>query len=150
MFISPAYAQTGGAPGGFGLVELFPFILIFVIMYFLIIRPQQKRAKEHREMLSKLRRGDEVLTQGGILGKITRVKESDEEVEVEIGYTGTERVRARVMKQTISMVISKTEPAGKAGGETKAVKRERELSSTKKDKDQSAANDDDTSSSDDK
>jgi preprotein translocase subunit YajC len=107
MFISPAYAQTpGGDPlGGFG--SFIPLILIFVIFYFFLIRPQQKRAKEHRQMLEALRRGDQVVTQGGIMGKITRVKDGEDEVEVEIA----DGVRVRVVRQTIANVVSKTEPA---------------------------------------
>ena len=81
-------------------------ILIFVIMYFLLIRPQQKRAKEHKAMVEALRRGDQVLTQGGIIGKVSKVKE-DGEIEVEIA----EGVRVRVMRATIAQVMSKSEPA---------------------------------------
>lgn len=88
-------------------VQFVPLILIFVIMYFLLIRPQQKRAKDHAAMVQALRRGDQVITQGGILGKISRVKEGEREVEVEIA----EGVRIRVLRQTIAEVISKTEPA---------------------------------------
>ena len=105
MFITPAYAQTASDPlGGFG--SFIPLILIFVIFYFFLIRPQQKRAKDHKAMLAQLRRGDQVLTQGGILGKVTRVKDEDE-VEVEIA----DGVRVKVVKSTISAVLSKTEPA---------------------------------------
>ena len=106
MFVSPAYAQDAG--GAAGLVSIIPFILIFVIMYFLLIRPQQKKMKEHQAMVSALRRGDQVVTQGGIIGKVVKVKE-DGEAEVEIA----EGVKVRVLKQTIANVISKTEPAGK-------------------------------------
>ena len=95
-----------GAAGG--LISIVPFILIFVIMYFLLIRPQQKKVKEHAAMVEALRRGDQVVTQGGIVGKISKVKE-DGEVEVEIA----EGVRVRVLKQTIATVMSKTEPAAK-------------------------------------
>ncbi|MBN2760920.1 MAG: preprotein translocase subunit YajC [Rhodobacteraceae bacterium] len=106
MFVTPAYAQDAGAAGG--LISIIPFVLIFVIMYFLLIRPQQKKLKEHQNMVSNLRRGDQIVTQGGIVGKISKVKE-DGEVEVEIA----EGVRVRVIKQTIASVISKTEPAAK-------------------------------------
>ena len=107
MFITPAFAQTaGGAAGAGSLVSsLVPFVLIFGIMWFLLIRPQQKKVKEHRAMVEALRRGDQVLTAGGIVGKVSKVKE-DGEVEVEIA----EGVRVRVVKQTISAVVSKTEP----------------------------------------
>jgi preprotein translocase subunit YajC len=106
MFVTPAYAQDAGAAGG--LISIIPFVLIFVIMYFLLIRPQQKKLKEHQNMVANLRRGDQIVTQGGVVGKISKVKE-DGEVEVEIA----EGVRVRVIKQTIASVISKTEPAAK-------------------------------------
>ena len=85
-----------------------PIILIFVIMYFLLIRPQQKKIKEHKNMVDNLRRGDQVLTQGGIIGKITKVKEG-EEIEVELA----KEVRVSVIRSTIVNVLSKTEPAKK-------------------------------------
>lgn len=105
MFITPAHAQAaGGDPlGGFG--SFIPLILIFVIFYFFLIRPQQKRAKEHRAMLEALRRGDEVITQGGLYGKILKVK--DDEVEVQLA----ENVKVRAVWGTIASVVSKTEPA---------------------------------------
>ena len=106
MFVTPAYAQDAGAAGG--LISIIPFILIFVIMYFLLIRPQQKKMKEHQAMVAGLRRGDQVVTQGGIIGKVVKVKE-DGEAEVEIA----EGVKVRVLKATIANVISKTEPAAK-------------------------------------
>jgi len=106
MFVTPAYAQDAGAAGG--LISIIPFILIFVIMYFLLIRPQQKKMKEHAAMVSALRRGDQVVTQGGIIGKVVKVKE-DGEIEVEIA----DSVKVRVIKSTVANVISKTEPAGK-------------------------------------
>lgn len=105
MWISPAYAQDAG--GGGGLMTFLPLILIFVVFYFLLIRPQQKKAKEHKAMVEALRRGDQVLTQGGIYGKITKVKDGEEDVEVEIAKD----VRIRVLRSTIGQVISKTEPA---------------------------------------
>ncbi|MCC5999608.1 MAG: preprotein translocase subunit YajC [Pararhodobacter sp.] len=105
MFVSPAYAQSAGdAPSLIS--TLIPFILIFAIMWFLLIRPQQKKMKEHRAMVEALRRGDQVVTAGGMIGKVTKVKE-DGEVEVEIA----DGVKVRVVKQTITAVTSKTEPA---------------------------------------
>jgi preprotein translocase subunit YajC len=86
--------------------QFVPLILIFVIMYFLLIRPQQKKVKEHQAMISALRRGDEVVTAGGLIGKITKVKD-DAEVEVEL-VTG---MKVRVVRATIAQVRSKTEPA---------------------------------------
>ena len=91
-----------------GLESFIPIILIFVIMYFLLIRPQQKKIKEHKNMVDNLRRGDKVLTQGGIIGKITKVKEG-EEIEVEL----TKDVKVSVIRSTIVNVLSKTEPAKK-------------------------------------
>ena len=85
-----------------------PFILaLFAIMYFLLIRPQQKKLKDHQALITALRRGDMVVTAGGILGKVTKVKDDGTEVEVEIA-TG---VNVRVLKSTITTVLSKTEPA---------------------------------------
>ena len=105
MLVTPAYAQD--AVGGAGAFASFiPLILIFAIMWFLLIRPQQKKLKEHRGMVEALRRGDQVVTQGGVVGKITKVKE-DGEVEVEIA----QGVKVRVIKSTIANVLSKTEPA---------------------------------------
>ena len=90
------------------LLAQLPFILaLFAIMYFLLIRPQQKKLKDHQALIAALRRGDMVVTAGGILGKVTKVKDDGNEVEVEIA-TG---VNVRVVKSTISSVISKTEPA---------------------------------------
>lgn len=88
------------------IAQFLPLILIFAIMYFLLIRPQQKKVKEHQAMVSAVRRGDQVITQGGLMGKVTKVKD-DNEVEVEIA-TG---VNVRVVKSTIATVVSKTEPA---------------------------------------
>ncbi|MDR6264315.1 MULTISPECIES: preprotein translocase subunit YajC [Rhodobacterales] len=104
MFASPAYAQAmGGGLGGIG--GFVPLILIFGIMYFLMIRPQQKKLKEHRAMVDALRKGDQIVTAGGLIGKVTKVKE-DNEVEVELA-TG---VKVRVVQSTIQTVLSKTEP----------------------------------------
>ena len=91
-----------------GLESFIPIILIFLIMYFLLIRPQQKKIKEHKNMVDNLRRGDQVLTQGGIIGKITKVKEG-EEIEVELAKD----VKVSVIRSTIVNVLSKTEPAKK-------------------------------------
>lgn len=107
MFVTPAFAQTAGAPGaGSAIAQFVPLILIFAIMYFLLIRPQQKKAKEHRAMVEALRRGDQVVTAGGIVGKVIKVQE-DGMVEVEIA----EGVKVKVMKHTIGTVLNKTEPA---------------------------------------
>ncbi|KAB2883599.1 MAG: preprotein translocase subunit YajC [Albidovulum sp.] len=112
MLITPAYAQAAGGAGGAGaMVQFLPLILIFLIMYFLMIRPQQKKMKEHRAMVEALRRGDQVVTQGGIIGKVSRVKEGENEIEVEIA----DGVKVRVVRSTVSQVLSKTEPAANAG-----------------------------------
>ena len=112
MLITPAYAQAAGGAGGAGaIVQFLPLILIFLIMYFLMIRPQQKKMKEHRAMVEALRRGDQVVTQGGIIGKVIRVKEGENEIEVEIA----DGVKVRVVRSTVSQVLSKTEPAANAG-----------------------------------
>ncbi|MEQ8923542.1 MAG: preprotein translocase subunit YajC [Roseovarius confluentis] len=105
MFVTPAYAQAAGGAGG-AFASFLPLILIFLIMYFLLIRPQQKKVKEHQAMVEALRRGDQVVTAGGLVGKVTKVRD-DGEVEVEIA-TG---VNVRVVKHTITQVRSKTEPA---------------------------------------
>ncbi len=107
MFITPAYAQAaGGTPGGFDFVSLLPLVLIFVVFWFLLIRPQQKKVKQHREMIAAIRRGDRVLTGGGIIGTVTKVH-GDGELQVEIA----EGVRVKVARSTISEVLAKTEPA---------------------------------------
>ncbi len=89
-----------------GIQQFVPLILIFGIMYFLLIRPQQKKMKEHQNMVSSLRRGDQVVTQGGLIGKVVKVKENNE-IEVEL----SEGVKVRVVQSTIAQVLSKTEPA---------------------------------------
>lgn len=105
MFITPAFAQ--GAPGGDGgmLMSLLPFILIFVIMYFLILRPQQKRAKAHQEMIKSVRRGDTVVTNGGLIGKVTKVID-DDQIEIEIA----DDIRIRQMRAMLADVRAKGEP----------------------------------------
>jgi preprotein translocase subunit YajC len=105
MFISPAYAQDAGAGGLGGIEALLPLVLIFVVFYFLLIRPQQKKMKQHKEMLGAIRRGDKVVTGGGIIGAVTKVA-NDGELTVEIA----EGVRVRVRQSLVSTVLSKTEP----------------------------------------
>ncbi|WP_037310029.1 preprotein translocase subunit YajC [Ruegeria halocynthiae] len=92
---------------GGAIAQFLPLVLIFAIMYFLLIRPQQKKMKEHQAMVEAVRRGDQVVTQGGLIGKVSKVKEGDNEVEVEIA----EGVKVRVVKSTIAQVLNKTEPA---------------------------------------
>jgi preprotein translocase subunit YajC len=107
MLFSPAYAQTpGAAPGGMDfIVQLIPLLLIFVIFYFFLIRPQQKKAREHAAMLAAIRRGDQVITQGGIFAKVVKVADAEIEAEIAAG------VKVRLVKGTIASVVSKTEPA---------------------------------------
>ena len=86
--------------------QFVPLILIFAIMYFLLIRPQQRKLKDHKKMVESLRRGDMIVTQGGLIGKVTKVKE-DNELEVEL----SEGVKVRVVQSTVAQVLSKTEPS---------------------------------------
>lgn len=107
MFITPAFAQAAGSGDANSmLMSLLPFALIFIIMYFLIIRPQQKKAKEHAELVKNIRRGDTVITSSGLVGKVTKVVD-DEQIEFEIA----DGVRVRQMRQMISIVRAKGEPA---------------------------------------
>jgi preprotein translocase subunit YajC len=105
MFITPALAQGGVAPSSDMLVSLLPFVLIFVIMYFLILRPQQKRVKQHQELVKGVRRGDTVVTSGGIVAKVTKVID-DDKIEIEIA----DGVRAIQMRAMVSEVRAKGEP----------------------------------------
>jgi preprotein translocase subunit YajC len=105
MLISPAYAQDITSMFG-SATQFLPLVLIFVVFYFLLIRPQQKKQKDHRTMLDALRRGDRVVTGGGILGTVSKVA-GPEEVEVDIA-TG---VRVKVLRGTITSVLAKPDPA---------------------------------------
>ena len=106
MLITPAYAQAAaGGDTNSMLMSLLPFALIFVIMYFLILRPQQKRVKAHAEMVKNVRRGDTVVTNGGLIGRVTKVVD-DDQVEIEIA----EGVRIRHMRSMLSDVRAKGEP----------------------------------------
>ncbi|SDA54001.1 preprotein translocase subunit YajC [Sinorhizobium sp. NFACC03] len=108
MFITEAFAQTAGAPSTGGadiLMSILPFLLIFVVMYFLIIRPQRAQMKRREELLKNIRRGDQVVTGGGIVGKVTKVVD-DNELEVEIA----EGVKIRVVRGGVSEVRVKGEP----------------------------------------
>jgi preprotein translocase subunit YajC len=113
MFITPAYAQSATdlfSPQS----PIWMMVIVVVIMYFLVLRPQQKRAKEHQELVKNLRRGDTVVTSGGLVGKVTKVVD-DEQVEVEIASG----VRVRQMRSMVSGVRSKGEPAGDDAGASK-------------------------------
>jgi preprotein translocase subunit YajC len=107
MLITPAFAQAAaGGDTNSMLMSLLPFALIFVIMYFLILRPQQKKVKDHAELVKNIRRGDTVVTTGGLVGKVTKVVD-DDQIEFEI----SDGVRVRQMRQMISGVRAKGEPA---------------------------------------
>lgn len=112
MFVATAFAQDAAAPaagGGFDLISLLPLILIFVVFYFLLIRPQQKKVKEHKAMVANVRRGDRVVMQGGIVGLVTKII-SDTEMQLEI----SEGVRVRAMRASISDVLTRSTPGGES------------------------------------
>ena len=108
MLINNAFAQSSGglAEGGFGLL---PIIFVMVIFYFLLIRPQQKRAKQHKEMLAAIRRGDKIVTSGGLTGTVIKVVDDSDTVEVEIAKD----VKVHVVRSMIADIRSKTEPIKK-------------------------------------
>ena len=106
MFISPAYAQAPGGAAANPLLQLAPFILVFVFFYFLIIRPQNQARKKHQEMISNVRKGDVVVTSGGMIGKVTKVLEGDE-IMVELA----DNVTVKVIKSTLTDVRTKPTPA---------------------------------------
>ncbi len=112
MFVTPAFAQAPSIFGGGDnmLVSLLPFILIFVIMYFLILRPQQKRQKQHQEMVKNVRRGDSVITNGGLIGKVIKVVD-DDQIEIEVA----DGVRVRQAKSMLADVRAKGEPVKEEG-----------------------------------
>lgn len=106
MMIPSAYAQAG-SPGADTFTSLLiPMLLMVVIFYFLVIRPQSQRAAQHREMVNKVRRGDTVVTSGGMIGKVTKVPENSDEIEVELAET----LRVRILRSTLLEVRSKGEP----------------------------------------
>src|SRR3954468_7490200 len=105
MLITPAYAQAAGGDTNSMLISLLLFVLIFVIMYFLILRPQQKRVKQHQELVKNVRRGDTVVTSGGIIAKVTKVID-DDQIDIELA----DGVRARQVRSMVSDVRAKGEP----------------------------------------
>jgi preprotein translocase subunit YajC len=105
MIITPAFAQGATAGSSDMIMSLLPFIAIFVIMYFLILRPQQKRSKQHQDMVKNVRRGDNVVTSGGLIGKVTKVVD-DDQLEIEIA----DGVRVRQLKTMVAEVRAKGEP----------------------------------------
>lgn len=121
MLISNAYAQAAAGAGATqsSLMQFLPLVLIGLVFYFLLLRPQQQQAKKLKATLAALRRGDKVVTAGGIIATISKVI-SDEELEVALNDT----VKVRVLRNTIVTVLSKPEPAsGGKGGESKAPTR---------------------------
>lgn len=120
FFISTAYAQTAGGGGGGGMsniISFLPFVAVFAIMYFLLIRPQQQRQKQLRNEQKQLRRGDRIVTAGGVVGVVQKSREDSNEVEVEIAPG----VRVMIVRETISSVL--TSSAKPANDEPKAVKK---------------------------
>lgn len=109
MFISPAYAQAASPAADTSFLLM--MLVVLGIFYFLLVRPQQQRAKEHRDMVSKVRRGDTVVTSGGMIGKVVRVPDNSDEVEVELADT----LKVRILKTTLIDVRSKGEPVKDTG-----------------------------------
>ncbi len=120
LFITAAYADTApAAPGsGFDIMSFLPIILIFGVFYFLILRPQQAKAKQHQKTLAALRRGDRVVTAGGLMGTISKIV-SDQEVQVEIA----DDVKVRVIRAMITEVLSKSDPVAAEADKTKITKK---------------------------
>mgnify|MGYP006275238891 CR=1 FL=1 len=104
--ISPAYAQAAADAPAAGLAQFVPLVLIFVIFYFLLVRPQQKKMKDHKAVLEAIRRGDRIVTNGGVIGLVTKVNAEERQLEVEIA----DGVRVKVMRDMVNTVLSKTEP----------------------------------------
>lgn len=126
MLISPAYAQSFGGMDTSSLMQIAPLVLIFVVFYFFLIRPQQTKAKQHRTMLAALRRGDRVVTGGGIIGTVAKVQ-NEQEVMLDI----SDGVRVRVLRSTISTVLAKTEPVAAKEKEKEKEKDEDESETDK-------------------
>ena len=116
MFISLAYAQGAGASAGSGFEALLPLVLIFVVFYFLLIRPQQKKMKEHRDLLASVSKGDKIVTGGGIVGKVTKV-DGDEDLIVQIASD----VKVTVKRSLVSTVIDKPAAGSSKVAEGKAT-----------------------------
>lgn len=116
MFITPAYAQAaaGGPAGDTSFILM--MLVVMGIFYFLLIRPQTQRQKEHREMVNRVRRGDTVVTSGGMIGKVTRVTDNSDEIEVELA----DNLKVRIIKSTLMDVRSKGEPVKDTGSSTVA------------------------------
>jgi preprotein translocase subunit YajC len=124
LFITPALAQSATI-AGFDFMSLLPLVLIFAVFYFFLIRPQQKKAQQQKELLAGLRRGDKVVTNGGLIGVISKVI-SDQEVQVEIA----EGVRVRVVRAMISQILSKTEPVSEDTSESSSSEDKKSIKKT--------------------
>ena len=109
MLISTAHAQSLGGGGGDFVIQLLPLVLIFAVFYFLLIRPQQKRMKQHKEMLANVRRGDRIVGNGGLVGTVTKVSDDDDTLTVEIA----EGVRVQMLRSMLAEVRGKGEPVSK-------------------------------------
>lgn len=107
MFVTPAYAQAPAAGGPDIFMSILPFVLIFVIMYFLIIRPQRQQMKKRQEMLNNIRRGDTIVTGGGVVAKVTKVDDTSGELDAEIA----QGVKVKVVRAMVAEVRVKGEPA---------------------------------------
>ncbi|WP_375668189.1 MULTISPECIES: preprotein translocase subunit YajC [unclassified Bartonella] len=134
MFMTNAYAQVAGdVSGGISFANAVPFILIFAIMYFFMIRPQRAQMKKRQEMLNAVRRGDTVITGGGIIGKVTKVHDESGELEVEIG----ESMNIRVIRSTLADVRVKGEPVAekksKLNAKAKRPQKSKSKTTTKED-----------------
>ena len=105
MFVTPAYAQTGAGGGADILIQIVPFVLIFVIMYLLIIRPQRAQVKKRTEMLTAIRRGDSVVTGGGLVGKVTKVI-NDQELEVDLGGMKVTALRSTIQSKNEALLAT--------------------------------------------
>jgi preprotein translocase subunit YajC len=123
MFISPAYAQSAGSGSGFDMLQLLPLVLIFVVFYFLIIRPQQKKVKDHRSLVDALKRGDRVVMSGGLIGTVTKV-DGERELSLQIA----DNVRVKVLRGMVAEVIARTDTSGGEAKEkdTSKVEKQRE------------------------
>lgn len=115
FIISPANAQTTSL-GGFDFMSILPLVLIFGVFYFFLIRPQQKKVQEQKDLLSALRRGDRIVTNGGLIGTIHKVV-NDQELQVEIA----EGVRVRIARAMVSSILSKTEPVAEGAEESSST-----------------------------
>ncbi len=118
MLISPAYAQAAGGGMGFDLVSILPLVLIFVVFYFLLIRPQQKKVKTHKAMVGALRRGDRVVTSGGLIAVVSKVI-GDNELQLEIA----DGVRVRAVRSSVSELLTRTGEAGEDSGKARTEER---------------------------